>query len=54
MHFSGSRDNIGREDKNHLEEEAIYIGAVGARFEKEGRMEWQEIVITPEQNSEGT
>ena len=50
---SGSRDNIGRANTEHVGKESIYVGAVGARFEKAGRMEWQEMVITSEQNQEG-
>ncbi len=34
-------------------ERAVYVGAVGARFERPGRMEWQEMVITREQNVKG-
>lgn len=49
---SGSRDNIGREGHGwpHVKE-AIYVGAVGARFEQPGYMEWQEIVIDSEAKS---
>jgi hypothetical protein len=40
---------------------AVYVGAVGARFEREsrpdgsgrGQMEWQEIAITKQQNTPG-
>jgi hypothetical protein len=51
---SGSRHNVGRLEHGvpHVEE-AVYVGAVGARFEKAGVMEWQEMVIDPEQNVEG-
>jgi hypothetical protein len=34
-----------------FEEEGIYVGLVGARFEKPGYMEWQHMIITPEQNT---
>ena len=32
------------------EPKGIYAGLVGARFERQGLMEWQHIIITPEQN----
>ena len=35
-------------------DKAIYVGAVGARFEKENVMEWQEMVITDSQNVEAS
>ncbi len=34
------------------EEEGIYVGLVGARFEKPGYMEWQQMIITPQQNTQ--
>lgn len=34
-----------------FQEKGIYVGLVGARFEKEGLMEWQHMIITPEQNT---
>ncbi len=48
---SGAKDNIGRIGHGgpHVKE-AVYIGAVGARFEKPGYMDWQEIVIDKDQN----
>gem|GEM_PF-1001687 len=33
------------------QETGIYMGLVGARLEKENVMEWQHVVITPEQNT---
>ena len=33
------------------EDKGIYVGLVGARFEKPGLMEWQHMIITPEQNT---
>ena len=33
--------------------EAVYVGAVGARFERQGLMEYQEMVLTKEQNTKG-
>ena len=37
--------------KNTYQEEGVYIGAVGARFEKPGYMEWRTCMITEEQNT---
>ena len=34
---------LGQPDKEH-DVEAVYVGAVGARFEKPNFMEWQEII----------
>jgi len=45
----GNRRNQGREDDVHIED-AIYIGAVGARFAKKEQMDWKCIINTPEQN----
>ena len=48
---SGSRDNIGRLGlAGSYIKEAVYVGAVGARFEVPGRMEHQEVLVTPGQN----
>ena len=48
---SGSRDNIGRLGlAGSYIKEAVYVGAVGARFEVPGRMEYQEVLVTPSQN----
>jgi hypothetical protein len=33
------------------EKEGIYVGLVGARFEKPEYMEWEHIIITPQQNT---
>jgi len=33
--------------------EAVYVGGVGARFEREGRMENQEMFISKKQNTPG-
>ena len=33
-----------------FQETGIYTGLVGARFEKTGLMEWQHMIVTPEQN----
>jgi len=32
------------------QEQGVYVGLVGARFEKPGYMEWQHMIVTPEQN----
>lgn len=48
---SGSRDNIGRVgEPGSFIKEAVYVGVVGARFEMPGRMEHQEVLVTPDQN----
>lgn len=49
---NGARDNkgINGADKSY-EEEGIYVGLVGARFEKPGLMEWQHMIATAEQNT---
>lgn len=50
---SGSRDNVGRNgEMGSYIEEAVYVGAVGARFEMEKRMEYQEVLVTKSQNRE--
>jgi len=49
----GSRQNSAQKGAaNTYEEEGVYVGLVGARFEKPGLMEWQHIVITPSQNTQ--
>jgi len=48
----GSRHNVGRPSKDHIDE-AVYVGAVGARFERPQQMEWEEMIINPEQNTLG-
>ena len=52
---SGSRDNIGRKNhgKPHVDK-AVYVGVVGARLEKCNVMEWQELLVSKEQNIKGT
>ena len=48
---SGSRDNVGRVgEQGTFIKEAVYVGAVGARFEIPDRMEHQEVLVTPGQN----
>ncbi len=53
-HFinDGDRLNKGVLGKpGSYEEKGVYVGLVGARFEKPGLMEWQHMIITPEQNT---
>jgi hypothetical protein len=48
---NGARDNSGSKGAaGSYENEGIYVGLVGARFEKPGYMEWRHIIVTPEQN----
>ncbi len=47
----GARDNRAVPgDNDSFEREGVYVGLVGARFEKPNYMEWQHMIITPEQN----
>jgi len=49
---NGSRNNSGIPGAHGtFEEKGIYVGLVGTRFEKPGLMEWQHMIITPEQNT---
>ena len=49
---NGNRNNFGQvAEPGSFEEKGIYTGLVGARFEREGLMEWQHMVISPEQNT---
>ena len=34
-----------------FEEQGVYVGLVGARFERPGLMEWQHMIVTPQQNT---
>jgi hypothetical protein len=47
---NGSRSNSGRVD-NLRQPNGVYIGQVGARFQKHKRMEWRFMMIDPEQNT---
>jgi len=48
----GNRMNKGLPGKpGTFEEQGIYIGQVGARFEKKGEMEYAHMIITPQQNT---
>ena len=50
---SGSRSNMSiPKDAETFVENAIYVGAVGARLEKQNVMEWQEVVISKIQNNQ--
>lgn len=49
----GSRQNNAEvAPEGSFEESGIYVGLVGARFEKPNFMEWQHIMITREQNTQ--
>ena len=49
---SGSRGNQGIRDKTgSFQETGVYIGSVGARFERPGCMEWAHMIVTPSQNT---
>lgn len=48
----GDRNNQGKKGvPGSYQEQGVYVGLVGARFEKPGLMEWQHMIITPEQNT---
>lgn len=48
---NGTRNNQGTKmAAGSFEEEGVYVGLVGARFEKPDYMEWQHMIITPQQN----
>ncbi|CAM9251547.1 unnamed protein product [Ectocarpus fasciculatus] len=48
---SGSRNNMGQLCADEvIEEHGVYIGSVGARFEKPGLMDCAHILVTPTQN----
>ncbi|XP_066250941.1 uncharacterized protein [Euwallacea similis] len=51
----GNRNNMGRFDRNREEvmESGVIIGLIGARFCKPDVMEYQEIIISKEQNVHG-
>ncbi|XP_004933554.2 uncharacterized protein LOC101747151 [Bombyx mori] len=48
----GSRHNSGVVKDDDIEQEAIIIGAIGPRFERTNRMDYEDIVISSTQNSE--
>ncbi len=46
---NGNRGNKGvKSSKSDYEPEGVFVGLVGARFEKPNLMEWQHIIVTPE------
>lgn len=48
----GERGNLGKNgEPGKFEEEGIIMGQVGCRFERAGFMEWQQFVVTREQNT---
>ncbi len=48
----GDRDNCGKKGTpGTYEPEGVYVGLVGARFEKRNLMEWKHMMITPHQNT---
>lgn len=48
----GNRGNSGKPgDPGTFEKEGVYLGQVGCRFERQGLMEWAQMVVTPEQNT---
>lgn len=50
---NGNRNNAGvKSISDDYEHEGVYVGLVGARFEKPERMEWQHIVVTPQRNAD--
>ena len=50
---SGSRDNVGQPgQRGTFISEAVYVGAVGARFEVAGRMEYQDMIRDQQQEQD--
>ncbi|KAG7296535.1 hypothetical protein JYU34_020324 [Plutella xylostella] len=52
-HFvnNGSRDNAGVVQSEGVESEGVIIGLIGPRFERKGRMDYEDMLITEQQNS---
>ncbi|XP_063217759.1 uncharacterized protein LOC134528245 [Bacillus rossius redtenbacheri] len=50
----GSRNNMGIPAINtyNIERMGVVMGLIGARFERPGKMEWEEVMVTEEQNTE--
>uniref|UniRef100_A0A6B2L3T3 Uncharacterized protein n=1 Tax=Arcella intermedia TaxID=1963864 RepID=A0A6B2L3T3_9EUKA len=48
----GERKNKGNAKSGGFEKEGVYVGLVGCRFEKEGMMEYQHVLISDECNGE--
>ena len=48
----GARNNSAQPgEPGTFEEQGVYTALVGTRFERPGFMEWQDIIVTPEQNT---
>lgn len=48
---NGDRHNMAKPGKpGTFEEQGVYVGLVGARFEIPGKMEYQHMIVTPAQN----
>ena len=48
---NGNRNNKAQSAvPGTYQEKGVYVGLVGARFEKPGYMEWEHMIVTPEQN----
>ncbi|XP_063833973.1 uncharacterized protein LOC135083169 [Ostrinia nubilalis] len=47
---NGSRHNEGVESDDDAETHAVIVGQIGARFERTNRMDYEDIVITEQQN----
>ncbi|XP_068148647.1 uncharacterized protein [Drosophila tropicalis] len=49
----GARRNFGNveQDKSKIEREGVIIGLIGSRFQRPNKMEWEDILITREQNT---
>ncbi|MCE2983999.1 MAG: DUF4804 domain-containing protein, partial [Parachlamydia sp.] len=48
---SGKRYNRGLLSQEDYQKTGVYVGLVGARFERENLMEWQHMIVTPNQNT---
>ncbi|CAH0714859.1 unnamed protein product, partial [Brenthis ino] len=46
----GERLNKGIVNEDNIEEEAVIIGLIGPRFHRRGKMDYEDILITPQQN----
>ncbi|CAH0714858.1 unnamed protein product, partial [Brenthis ino] len=47
---NGDRHNKGFVNENNVEQEAVIIGLIGPRFSRKGRMDFEDILITNQQN----
>ena len=52
-HFinEGGRRNCGGVGQTEYVKSGVYVGLVGARFERPGLMEWQHLIVEPNQNT---